>query len=136
MRTKVKTEKLGALIKKLDVQVSLFVRLSAADQNGTVKCISCDDKLFWSDADCAHFKDRDNMVTRFFHPNLAPACQNCNRFNHYEHIKAWEAKLSDVQKAFLDERSHMMWKFTRPELEEMIIEFTEKVKTLRKEKGL
>lgn len=136
MRTKVKTEKLGALIKKLDTQVSLFVRLNAADQNGTVKCISCDEKMFWSDADTAHLKDRDNMGTRFFLMNLAPACKNCNRFNHYEHIKAWENKMRIAQLSVLDIQSRSMVKFTRFELEEMILDYTEKVKVLRKGKGL
>lgn len=137
MRTATKPEKLGSLIKKLDVQVSLFVRLNAADNNtGWVKCISCDDKIWWADSDCAHFKDRDNMATRYYLPNLAPACQQCNRFDHYVHIELWERKLTREQKYDLEIKSHRMEKFTRPELEEMITYFTAEVKRLRSCKGL
>lgn len=136
MRTKAKTEKLGALIKKLDVQVSLFVRLNTADQNGTVRCISCNDKMFWSDADTAHLKDRDNMATRWYLPNLAPACASCNRFDHYNHIAMWERKLTEKELYMLNMKSHSFMKPSRPELEELIIEFTEKVRVLRKQKVL
>lgn len=136
MKTKVKTEKLGALIKKLDTQVSLFVRLNAADHNGTVRCISCNEGIFWKEADTAHFKDRDNMATRFYLPNLAPSCQQCNRFDHYEHIMKWFLKMDFVTHDDLDQRSRSLYKFTRPELEEMIEDYKEKVKAIRKLKGL
>lgn len=136
MKVANKPDKLFTLIKRVDEQVSLFVRLSAADQNGTVRCISCNDKIFWTDSDCAHFKDRDNMATRYYLPNLAPACRTCNRHDHYNHIAAWEAKLTYDQASDLLMRSHSYEKFTRPELEEKLKEFAEKVKQIRKQKGL
>lgn len=136
MLKRTKEEKLSSLIKKLDTQVSLYVRLNAADQNGTVKCISCNDKLFWSEADTAHYQDRDNMATRYYLPNLAPACQNCNRFNHYQHIRLWDEKYTAQERSDLRQKAKSMMKFTRPELEEMIRDFTEKVKAIRKQKGL
>lgn len=136
MRTAQKPEKLGSLIKKLDTQVSLFVRLNAADQFGSVRCISCQEKIWWADSDCAHFKDRDNMATRYYIPNLAPACQGCNRYNHYWHIEQWEKRLTPEMVIHLEFISHGLQKFTRFELEEMLSDFTSKVKELRKQKHL
>jgi hypothetical protein len=136
MRTAIKPEKLGALIKKVDEQVSLYVRLNAADDRGTVKCVSCSERLWWADSDCAHFKDRGNMATRFYLPNLAPACQDCNRFNHYEHIQRWGLTMKKKALVDLNLKAHSMEKFTRPELEEKLQEFTDKVKELRRKKGL
>lgn len=136
IRTKSKQEKIGQLIKRVDEVVSLYVRLSAADQNGTVRCISCDEKFFWKDVDCAHFKDRDNMATRFYLPNLAPGCKDCNRFNHYEHIEAWEKKLTPEMITHLNFIAHGMQKYTRVELEEIHKEFTQKYIELKKQKGI
>lgn len=136
MRTATKPEKLGSLIKKLDTQVSLYVRLNAADPSGIVRCISCNERMWWADSHCAHFKDRDNMATRFHLPNLAVACVTCNVFNHYEHIENWQKKMTVEQVKELDVLSHSLMKWTRPELEEKLQEFTEKVKALRKQKNL
>ena len=136
MRTKTKEKSLGALIKKVDEQVSLYVRLTAADQFGAITCISCGQRVFWKDAHCCHFKDRYNMATRFFLPNLAAGCVDCNVYNHYEHITMWQNKLSPAILNMLDERSHSLYKFTRPELEDLLNEFTEKVAQRRKQKGL
>lgn len=136
IRTKSKPDSLSTLIKKADDVVSLFVRLNAADDNGTVRCISCNEKFFWKDVDCAHFKDRDNMATRYYLPNLAPGCQDCNRFNHYEHIAAWEKKLTPEMQIHLNFIAHSMQKYTRPELLELIETYTEKVKQLKKQKHL
>lgn len=131
-----KQDSLSTLIKKADEVVSLFVRLNAADENGTVKCISCDESFFWKDVDCAHFKDRDNMGTRYYLPNLAPGCRECNRFDHYWHIEQWEKKLTPEMLVHLNFIAHGMQKYTRHELLELIETYTEKVKHLKKIKHL
>lgn len=136
MRTKVKEKKLGAYIKELDDLVSLFVRISAADDTGTISCVCCGSRVYWKDSDCAHFKDRDNMATRFYLPNLGAADRECNRFDHYNHIRRWEQKLSWGQQVELNAMSHVLTKYTRPELEEMIEDYKVKVAALRKQKGI
>jgi len=140
MITKTKPDSLGTLIKKLDTQVSLFVRLEATDYRGIVSCVSCGERMFWSDSDCCHCFDRGNMMTRYELMNLAPGCQACNRFNpliHKEKFKAQIKRRYGVQ-AFegLEQRSHAFQKWTRPELESMIEDFKGKVATIRKQKGL
>ncbi len=132
----VKDKSLATLIKELDTQISLFVRLNAADENGTIKCISCDDKVFWVDSDCCHYKDRNNMATRFHLPNLAPGCKDCNRYNKDFHISEWTKKIGTYQAQRLGLLSKSLLKWTRPELEEMILDYRDKVAKIRKEKNL
>lgn len=136
MKTMTKPNKLFTLIKKVDEQVSLFVRLSAADQTGTISCVCCGSRVYWKESECAHFKDRDNMATRFYLPNLGAADKNCNSYDHYNHIMRWTEKMSPAVYGDLQYRSHSLMKHTRFELEELLQEFTLKVKALRKQKGL
>src|SRR5689334_25200382 len=98
MIPKVKEPSVSLLIRELDDLVSIFVRLSAADENGTVMCVSCDARLYWKDADCAHFIGRSNMATRYYLPNLAPACKECNRHDPDLHLSKWELKMG-IQRA-------------------------------------
>lgn len=136
MRTKVKEKKIGAYIKELDELISLYVRISAADETGTISCVCCGSRVYWKDADCAHFKDRDNMATRFYLPNLGAADRECNRFDHYNHINRWSARMGNYNADLLDTASRGLQKYTRPELEEMIEDYKVKVSALRKQKGL
>lgn len=129
-------ESLNSLRDQLDEQISLFVRMSAADENGKCQCISCPRKEPWRWMDCAHFIDRKNMATRFYLPNLSPACQECNRYDHYNHIAVWETKLSPEELAHLELKSKELTKWMPFELKDMISEFKGKVAELRKSKGL
>lgn len=136
MRTKTKEKSLSTLIKEADEQVSLFVRMSAADDTGTISCVCCGERVFWKDADCAHYKDRDNMATRFWLPNLGAASRDCNRFDHYNHIARWTANMGHSEATHLNVVSHSLMKYTRKELEELIEDYKAKNAELRKKKGL
>lgn len=123
MIPKVKEPSLSSLIKELDDLVSVFVRLSASDEHGAIVCVSCDDRVWWKDADCAHFVDRDNMSTRFYLPNLAPACKDCNRFNPGFHISEWERKMGPLRAMELRSKGRSLEKFTKAEILAMIEEY-------------
>jgi len=134
--TKHKDKSLSVLRYELDGWVSQYVRLKAANNEGTVTCISCNEKLFWKDADCCHYENRDNMGTRFYLPNLEPGCQDCNRHNKVFHITEWGKKLTEEMKIHLAFIAHGTQKYMRFELEEMILDYRDKVAKLRKDKGL
>jgi len=133
---KTKQKGLSVLRDEADKQVSLFVRLNAADANGTVTCISCNESLFWKDAQCCHYENRDNMGTRFYLPNLAPGCEDCNCYNKEFHITEWGKKLTEEMKIHLAFIAHGTQKFMRFELQEIVDLYTDKVKELRKSKSL
>lgn len=128
----VKEPSMTSLIVELDILVSQFVRMSAADENGRVHCISCDDVLFWKHADCAHFIERGRMSTRYYLPNLAPACRNCNRYNIQAHLTLWALKMKPEVIDELRIMEKNLAKFTRGELLGMIEEYKVLNANLRK----
>lgn len=123
-------ESLSTLIHKLDKLVSQVVRRSAA-VNGYCTCISCGVKLWWVQADCAHFIDRGNMATRFNLLNLAPSCPICNRFEEEMHKEKWAEKLGPQLVETLELEGRSMRKLMRYELERGIELMTDKLKQLR-----
>jgi hypothetical protein len=136
MNTKTKEKSVSVLRDELDGWVSQYVRLKAANNEGTVTCISCNEILFWKEADCCHYENRDNMGTRFYLPNLEPGCQDCNRHNKEFHIEEWGKKLTEEMKIHLAFIAHGTQKYMRFELVEMIEEYKYKVLNLKKLKGL
>ena len=67
--------------------MSKVIKLSYADNNGYVMCVTCGDIKHISNIDCGHFQKRGNMATRYDPMNLAPQCITCNRFNRGEDKK-------------------------------------------------
>jgi NinG protein len=116
----VKEPSMSVLISELDKLVSDFVRMSAADERGTVQCVSCDARMYWKDADCAHYVNRSNMATRYYLPNLAPACQDCNRLDPINHLVVWKLKMGEERSSELILKGRSLEKFTRGELLVMI----------------
>jgi NAD-dependent oxidoreductase involved in siderophore biosynthesis len=135
IKTKPK-KSLSTLIKEADTQISLYVRLTAAGERGTVKCVSCGASIFWSDADCCHYIDRGHMATRYDLVNLAPGCIDCNRFNLDVHKAEFRkhiiAKYGENAIVKLEVGRHLTTKWMRHELEEMIEQLKERNKELRK----
>lgn len=131
-----KKSALSTLIKEADTQISLYVRLTAADERGTVKCVSCGARIFWSDADCCHYIDRGHMATRYDLVNLAPGCVDCNRFNPDDHKEKFRlaitAKYGENALLTLEVSKHLATKWMRHELEELIEKLKGEVKVLRK----
>lgn len=131
-----KKSALSSLIKEADTQISLYVRLTAADERKFVTCVSCGVRLYWPDSDCAHYIDRANMATRYDLTNLAPACRNCNRVDTDEHKKKFREYIisthGEVAIVTLEAGRHLTIKWMRFELEELIEKLKEEVKRLRK----
>jgi hypothetical protein len=127
---------LSTLIHELDLWISRYVRLNAADEYGQCTCVCCSLKMHWSLMDTAHYIRRDNMGTRFYLPNLAPAAKSCNQYDPEWHLVRWRAKLTPEQREDLELRRQSFTKWTRPEIEELIIHYKDEVKKLRKFKNL
>lgn len=76
-----KTKSLSQLRDKLDEVYSQWIRRSAADQNGTVKCYTCSKVDHWKKLQCGHYISRRHISTRHFEKNTKPQCVGCNIFN-------------------------------------------------------
>ena len=130
------------LEKDLDKIFSEYIRLSAADDNGYIRCPTCGKIDHWRQFDCSHYEHRDRIVVRWDERNVIAQCQSENRFHGGNVPKMrrvlvdryGEAAIREVEdladmygkKRFYDE----FW------LRIKINEYKEKVKLLKKEKCL
>lgn len=60
-------------------RLSIFIRLSAADKNGIVKCFTCDSPHIWKDLHGGHFFHGHYRATFLMPENVKPQCVACNR---------------------------------------------------------
>jgi len=74
------------LVKMLDSIFSRYIRLSYADNNGMVKCVTSGDMYHWKNIQNGHFITRWNYKYRWDEKNCYPQCyvDNC--------IKNWNYK--------------------------------------------
>lgn len=138
MKTKTKEKTLSTLIKELDTVFSLFIRARDADNSGTVTCFVSKERVWWRDADAAHFVGRSKMPTRYNEMNVHACSKESNQYDPDHHTKYYK-RMDEFYgwriRQDLEALGNSLQKFTRPELEEMIIEYTEKTKEIRKSKG-
>jgi hypothetical protein len=119
------------LIKKLDVIFSQYIRLSRSDKNGFCTCITCGKKGHWKNGgiQAGHFMSRKHYSTRWNEDNVHPQCVACNMFRAGEQYKYSIFLGTDkANKLFL--QSQKIVKFANNEIEQMITEYSEKLKKL------
>lgn len=141
IRTKSKQDSLSTLIKKLDTVFSEFIRLRDCDDNGTVTCFVTGERVWWRDADAAHWIHRASMPTRFNEDNVHATTKDTNQFEDpYEHERKYTRAMLKQYGAFrldvLRALAKGLQKYTRPEILSMIETYSEKVKQLKKQKHL
>lgn len=73
-----KAESPSVLTAKLDRIFSLYVRLKYSDNQGNVKCYTCDNIHHYKAIQNGHFQSRRYMSTRFHVNNCRPQCYACN----------------------------------------------------------
>ena len=127
------------LIKVLDREFSLFIRMSAAEDAGWVKCPTCGTSYQWKDTDCSHYVGRKNHAVRWDERNVIAQCRSENRF---QSGNIWKLRKVLVERYGEDAVKQVeaiaeikggvgdIW------LREKIEEYREKNKALRKEKCL
>jgi hypothetical protein len=67
-----------SLLTKADLVFSRWVRQFWANEDGLVKCYTCDIVLPWESMQCGHFVSRSQLWTRFDENNARPQCSTCN----------------------------------------------------------
>jgi len=118
------------LIKELDSAYSKYIRQKDADDNGQVKCYTCDKVKHWKSIDCGHYISRRHLSSRFFEKNTKPQCKGCNIFKEgnkpvfaLELIKEYGKDVLEE----LDSLSHIKMKYDRNRLSNMIMFFKNKL---------
>jgi len=126
------------LVKVLDPIFSEYIRLKYSSDNGFVQCITCGKILFWKDVDNGHYIGRKHYATRFDERNCRPQCSWCNSRMEGQHF-LFRQKLVDI---YGEDEIKKMELFASSKSENCdslrckIIEYREKVKQLKLEKGL
>ena len=117
------------LVKKLDTVFSQYIRLSNADNNGYCTCVTCNKTFHWKEIQAGHFMSRKHYSIRWDERNVKPQCVACNVYRageQYKYSLYLGKELSDV----LYLQSKEIVKFTNYELEDMINDYSEKLKKL------
>jgi len=131
--------KIRDLEKKLDRVFSEYIRLSAADDNGVVRCVTCGNYHHWKEVHCGHFIPRARKATRFDEMNCHPQCVRCNVYRHGE-PDIYRQKLIQMYGTLgvegLENLARMGGSYDAYSLQILLDSYKEKVKQLKKEKGL
>lgn len=116
------------LVKKLDVVFSKYIRLSSADSRGMCTCVTCGRQYHWKNIQAGHFMSRKHYSTRWDENNVFAQCCGCNMFKQGEQYK-YSLFLGSELANDLYLKSKELKKFSTTDLEQMIDEYTTKLKT-------
>jgi hypothetical protein len=68
------------LVKILDREYSLWLRMSAADDRELVRCVTCGALHHWKEITVGHYVSRARISVRWDSRNTAPQCVKCNSY--------------------------------------------------------
>jgi hypothetical protein len=68
------------LVKVLDREYSLWLRMSAADDQGIVRCVTCGTLRHWKEITVGHYVSRARISVRWDSRNVGPQCVKCNSY--------------------------------------------------------
>lgn len=131
---KTKEVKLGTLIKEADEVFSKFIRYRDM-KDGKVVCFICGDRIPFAEAQAMHLIDRDQMPTRYDEINVNGGCADCNCFDHKHRSRYWNKMIATHGIEVIDElsnKSRMLQKFMRFELQEIIDKYKILVAEMKK----
>ena len=117
------------LVKKLDTVFSKYIRVSNADKNGYCTCVTCGVVKHWKEIQAGHFMSRKLYSTRGDEHNVKPQCVGCNMFRQGEQYK-YSLFLGKDEAEVLYLKSKETVKFTNYELEEMIKDYSDRLKSI------
>lgn len=135
VKKKEKKEKIPELIKKLDEVFSKYIRLRNADENGLVRCFTSGIILHWTKAHAGHFISRRHLGTRWNEINVQVQSVSENMFNQ-GNSPEFGRKIIEIygkeQHDNLFVQSTLNKKFSRFELQELILIYENKLKEYEK----
>ena len=117
------------LVKKLDTVFSQYIRRSNADNNGYCTCVTCNKTFHWKEIQAGHFMSRKHYSIRWDERNVKPQCVACNVYRAGEQYK-YSIFLGSELANVLYLQSKELVKFTNYELEDMINDYSEKLKKI------
>ena len=108
---------------KLDILWSKYIKLSEANSQGYAACASCGQMQHISEMDCGHFISRNHNAGRYKRENCHVQCRKCNRFREGNKAGYAVFLMNKYGPGIVDELNQLQYKvyrFTIPELRELI----------------
>lgn len=129
-RKKRDPDSIPVLTKKLDAVFSRWVRWSAADSRGMVKCVTCDHIGHAKTLQAGHWIPRQHKICRWSPWNVHAQCYACNM--HYggrpQEYREWLVAIHGEETVKrLAMMRHKVKQWTREELKEMIEDYGQKL---------
>ena len=125
------------LVKVLDKEFSMFVRLCATDNSGIVRCVTCGSFHYWNQITLGHYISRTHHSVRWNLKNVGSQCSYCNSFKGGEQHKM-RAHLVNLHGEEEIKKVEAWADMTKTETAETlrmkVIDYREKVKWLKQEK--
>lgn len=131
----IKEDGLSDLVEILDQVFSRYIRLKYADKDGYVTCFISGTRHHWKEIDNGHFIPRSNMFLRFDERNCRPCSITENRYKD-GNIPGYAKKLEEETPGIVDilmEESHVVCKWSRAELNAMIVDYRKRADLILKE---
>lgn len=126
-------EDLQELIKMADSVFSKYIRRSGEDANKVIRCYTCGKEMDFHDAQCGHFISRSALYLRWDSRNARNQCNTCNCLKsgnipeYRKRLNIESPGLPDI----LQEESYIIWRPTREEIKQIILEYEQKLKNLK-----
>jgi len=123
------------LIVALDRVFSKYIRTKYS-KNGFVECVTCGRSYEIKKIQNGHFMSRKSYSTRWDEENCAPQCYGCNVMQQGQQFlfsKYIDEKYGEGYSQILLIKSKQTVKFADFELQEMIDDYTNRLKVLEKE---
>ena len=143
-KKKPKALSIGKLTDKAATLLQRLVRLKASDDNGYCSCVTCGvTRRFDDRMQGGHFIERGVKKTKLMEENIHPQCAYCNKWGMQKTsivLGYRKYMVSMYGEEFVEElecaKNDKTFKLYRPELEEMIIELSERVREQEKRIGV
>ena len=131
-------ETFSGLIAEADRIYSQYIRLVNSNLSGYVECYTCSEILHWKDAQCGHYMPRINKFLRYDNRVNKVQCKHCNEDLRGNHA-AFRIRLEKENPGLteiIEYEVNLTYKYGRDELRNLITEYTQKVRELKKLKNI
>lgn len=131
-----------AALKKADREFSLLMRAIEADEQGIVKCVTCNQRMPWygtSKAHWGHWQSRGYNSVRFDPKNGGVQCLKCNTYKEgeKEKMKAYLIRrYGETEIMIIEAKAKLGSKVSNFDLEQMAEKFSEERKNVCEQKKL
>ena len=129
----IEEEDLSGLIADADALVSRYVRMRWSDKNGNCKCYTCPTVLPWKQMQAGHYIKRSHLFLRWdADRNIRPQCELCN-CNKHGNLAVFAQTLEKEKPGLPDillEESALVFKPSRSEIKQIILEYSVKIKNI------